>query len=996
MLRRRINTFVVSQASSLCLQAAHCMSSAPGGNSASPLASPSSIHTPASSRGSAPASPSSMAQTSFTSGYVSAATQFPAAPLIGSTSAPHQHFEEQGGKVPPFAAAATPSPNPFADETVLPAHHPATRTATADGSSEHKHQPSPPVEGVVSDPSPLPTTLAGERSIDRKHSSSTKPPLPSRLVFNPFCSRLHREDAPVIAQLKRIGFVVEESTRQLVVADEAKFNAFVEEFRITNKAPPEWGLQTEKPFRKMVIGQTLVTPSAAVQAFQRMQSTLMRTSASVASLDQQNASNGLAPDTDSDIILNEDQQAVLKLVLEGRNVYLGGSAGTGKSVLLRRLRRELMLRGLAVAMTATTGIAACQIGGTTFHSAMHFTHAGVFVGEAEELLKFNVIVIDEISMMPRSLLEELDRVLRRASGSVLPFGGVQIILCGDFLQLGPVKEANILQCPIFQNHFVHLQLQQQVRQSSGSHFYKQLQTMRKGTCPDDLRDTIMQLPPQTLVGTAVNLLPTNAQVMEANDAELKKLPGAMLTYSPLVLNPVLTVPCTATVILKTEPTFNPASFSHFFVEAMKKAQGVSGSASNIPYGCVSIYRIFDDSFALRVILPTDSYSSSAPETVTSSGTAIHPSAVLDINAIVTERFNAAIAQIDHSVSASYGCHVYEIIADGNGLCTEAVEKVLRKHIEKHPVVQSLSLKIGSRVLLRANLTGTLVNGSIGTVKDFVPCDMENIPNLLRDKVEEVLPAYAQYCKVEQCMDDVLLPVVEFSNGDTIVVPPWKWLVGGSAETDYFGLNAICIPLSLAYAFTVHKVQGLTLYGRVHLELSRMWSCAHLLYVAMSRVKNPEQLSLSAFKDDMITADAHCVEFEEGLPSVHAPRNPIAAHISQWKRLEMGKKMMMHALKDASQKRSGGMLQLTMAKSMKKDAFAEQAVEEEGVALTSQDIVSFQKSINKDTRLKKLTSMTNKTRKILVRTVAKNREAKKSSSEAAKQAKILEQQRPGEA
>eukprot|EP00741_Cyanophora_paradoxa_P013401 tig00020685_g12940.t1 len=152
--------------------------------------------------------------------------------------------------------------------------------------------------------------------------------------------------------------------------------------------------------------------------------------------------------------LSDEQRYVVEQVLEGRNVFVTGSAGTGKSFLLRRaidvLRRERGMQA-SLAITAPTGIAATMLGGCTVHA-----WAGVGLGkESKETLASRVegsrralarwertlvLVIDEVSMLDGDLFEKLDYIGRtvRRSGSGRPFGGIQLVLVGDFLQLPPV------------------------------------------------------------------------------------------------------------------------------------------------------------------------------------------------------------------------------------------------------------------------------------------------------------------------------------------------------------------------------------------------------------------------------------------------------------------------------------------------------------------------------------------------------------------------------
>lgn len=156
------------------------------------------------------------------------------------------------------------------------------------------------------------------------------------------------------------------------------------------------------------------------------------------------------------IFLSLEQRKVLQMVVEGeRNVFFTGSAGTGKSVLLREIIKELRRKHAkspdAVAVTASTGIAACNIGGVTIHS-----FAGIGLGKepATQLVnkirknrkaagrwqRTKVLIIDEVSMVDPQLLdklEEIARMLRKRSDR--PFGGIQIVITGDFFQLPPVN-----------------------------------------------------------------------------------------------------------------------------------------------------------------------------------------------------------------------------------------------------------------------------------------------------------------------------------------------------------------------------------------------------------------------------------------------------------------------------------------------------------------------------------------------------------------------------
>lgn len=154
--------------------------------------------------------------------------------------------------------------------------------------------------------------------------------------------------------------------------------------------------------------------------------------------------------------LSKEQRHVLKLVVDdGKSVFFTGSAGTGKSVLLREiiavLRRKHQRETDRVAITASTGLAACNIGGVTLHS---FSGIGLGKESVDELIKkikknqkarhrwmrTKVLIIDEVSMVDGDLFDKLEEIARRLRNNGRPFGGIQLVITGDFFQLPPVPD----------------------------------------------------------------------------------------------------------------------------------------------------------------------------------------------------------------------------------------------------------------------------------------------------------------------------------------------------------------------------------------------------------------------------------------------------------------------------------------------------------------------------------------------------------------------------
>lgn len=132
------------------------------------------------------------------------------------------------------------------------------------------------------------------------------------------------------------------------------------------------------------------------------------------------------------------------------NIFLTGPAGSGKTFVLNEYIRFLKKEKTAVAITASTGLAATHIGGMTIHS---WCGMGVkeFLNQNDlkklsrngrvkkRMKKTEVLIIDEISMLHAFQLDMVDQICRHFKDPFLPFGGMQVVLCGDFFQLPPIQ-----------------------------------------------------------------------------------------------------------------------------------------------------------------------------------------------------------------------------------------------------------------------------------------------------------------------------------------------------------------------------------------------------------------------------------------------------------------------------------------------------------------------------------------------------------------------------
>jgi len=144
-----------------------------------------------------------------------------------------------------------------------------------------------------------------------------------------------------------------------------------------------------------------------------------------------------------------NQREALDILKSGRNVYLTGAAGSGKTYVLNKYKDYLRERGVVTAVTASTGIAATHLGGMTIHS---WSGIGIkedlsdydidLLAQKERLWKrydkTKVLIIDETSMMHPRMFDLLDRLARAMKRNDSAFGGMQIVLSGDFFQLPPI------------------------------------------------------------------------------------------------------------------------------------------------------------------------------------------------------------------------------------------------------------------------------------------------------------------------------------------------------------------------------------------------------------------------------------------------------------------------------------------------------------------------------------------------------------------------------
>ncbi len=168
--------------------------------------------------------------------------------------------------------------------------------------------------------------------------------------------------------------------------------------------------------------------------------------------------------------LTHEQRIVFQHLLRGNNLFLTGGGGVGKSYLLSVVHSELPEwkkrwegKPIRIQMCAMTGCAALLLHSTakTLHS---WSGIGLGKGEVKDLhlkirrnpkafrrwLTTDLLIIDEVSMMTAELLDKLNALAKKIRSNSRPFGGIQLVLVGDFYQLPPIRRDGVgANAPLF-------------------------------------------------------------------------------------------------------------------------------------------------------------------------------------------------------------------------------------------------------------------------------------------------------------------------------------------------------------------------------------------------------------------------------------------------------------------------------------------------------------------------------------------------------------------
>lgn len=529
------------------------------------------------------------------------------------------------------------------------------------------------------------------------------------------------------------------------------------------------------------------------------------------------------------ICLSEEQTKVLEMVVEGKkNVFFTGAAGTGKSVLLKEIIKQLREKHESanravtdvaetgrkvtrVAVCASTGLAACHIGGVTLHS---FAGIGLGKENVDALLKkirknrkslnrwrnIKVLVLDEVSMVDGVLFDKLNEIGKSLRRNERPFGGIQLVITGDFYQLPPVPDKDssssnnneqlskfVFEADSWEQAIpATVELRRVFRQKDSS-FSSMLNELRQGIVSQDSNEILKNQTKEVIPAegmSATELFPRKIDVDRANNERLRRL-----TTKPFIYN------CEDW----REDSFN----------------GKNAKLDNLM--CVEKLTV---KLGAQVMMVKN-----IDETLV-NGT---------IGTVVGFMSESSFSMLDcNRLSGLSNTKLMNFVDQFK----EHLKKSIDKELEEQQTIYGVKPNDPSKMsaaLRRKHATLEKLQSNSENIGQLYPLVRYAIPN----GTFRIQLAHPEEWKVEDIDGRVIAKRTQ-------------------------------VPLILAWALSIHKAQGQTL-PYVKVDLSRAFETGQS-YVALSRAISLEGLQVLGFSRERVMVDDKVVEFYQNLKSVEEHKN----------------------------------------------------------------------------------------------------------------------------
>lgn len=583
--------------------------------------------------------------------------------------------------------------------------------------------------------------------------------------------------------------------------------------------------------------------------------------------------------------LDGEQAAAVLLAMSGKNLFITGKAGTGKSVVVREIDSNLMDEGICAAKISHNGVAAANIGGMTAHSFFGISPDEPMppysipkkVDTVMRLKEVKVIIWDEISTAPCRMIDGVNLLLQQIRKNDKPFGGVQFIACGDFHQLKPIDDSR---------------KKRDVKQITEKYGGKVVKTWADAY----------------------------AKLSEAHKA---------LLHAP--------------------------SFSSVYAFDAKAWKDIVGANDEFTITLGKIYRQSNDIIFLNLLNEVREGRLSETSRIELQKRVIADVGMLPVDYTMLFPRRETVANVNQSRLDKLPDkgHIYRAV-------DMVISEDYRKLLQHNPLMAEIHLKALSRVMIKRNLSKTVVNGKCGVLIGFtntpfedprkrdgisrpvegrvygahipqdklkaavygqpidgvplVQLDTTNKSVCTRERFDQFMHSEGDRASMAQqkiaatCYRDsgfLPLPVVLLDDGEYIVVTPTEnkleitrrrvmtghevalaeerdaqqaralaaacqppppkrvYKLGQTVVEKIVLCSRIQLPLILAYAISVHQSQGLTI-KKLCVGLGDDVFEDGMAYVALSRGQSLDTLALSAFSTRAIRADPRVTRFYAGV------------------------------------------------------------------------------------------------------------------------------------